>query len=63
MNKTHPLSHRDIWFLAVTVIICLSVGYAGAIFLSGNALGKAPLQCPANCTGEDCPMHQNFIEQ
>lgn len=58
MNMHPPLSHRDIWLIAATIILCVTVGYAGALFFAGNALGKSPLQCPANCTGDDCPMHQ-----
>jgi len=64
MNTMHSsLSHRDIWLLAATIILCVSVGYAGALFFAGNAFGKSPPQCTANCTGTNCPMHSNFDQE
>ncbi|HLC75607.1 MAG TPA: hypothetical protein VJB82_00605 [Candidatus Peribacterales bacterium] len=57
------LSHRDVWLLAATIILCVSIGYSIALIFAGNAMGKAPLQCPATCTGDNCPLHQVTDQQ
>ncbi len=61
------LSPHRVWTIAAVLIATISVGYVLALFRSGEALGKAPMQCPgaAKCKGENCPMmgvEPNFHE-
>lgn len=59
MLNVSPSPYR-VWITTMILIICIIAGYILAMFISGEALGKAPLQCPAaRCQGEDCP-HQKL---